>query len=306
MDWIIYTLIFLLVMLALVWLYIGLYVAMTIVTPTVRTLEQTEDEENQRDDGLMVYYHQHITDDYTIKSLKGYKLYVYEMILNPSIKKFVVISHGYTYSHHGSIKYAKMMTELGYNVVMYDHRFHGKSGGKNATLGYYESMDLKTVIDHIFKTYGSNIFLGTYGESMGSATCLVEQANDSRVKFVVTDAGFKDLKVLIKHRLKVQKLSPILFYGVANFFVWLISGSSLSQVRPIDAIKSSQIPIFFIHGKQDDFIPYQHAIDMYDAYHGPKKMYIADGNAYHARSYYADKKRYFRELSNFMKDLVNH
>jgi hypothetical protein len=304
MDWTLYALIFFLVMVILVWLYIGLYVAMSIITPKVRNLEETAHEEDQRDHVLLDYYRHHLTDDYTIKSTRAYPLHIYEMIQDPDIKKFVVVVHGYTYSHHGSIKYAKMMMALGFNVIMYDHRFHGNSGGKNTTLGYFEAIDLKTVIDHVIQKYGQDIYLGTYGESMGSATCLIEQESDSRVQFVVSDAGFTNLKKLIVKQLKVKKLPPKLFYGVASFFIWMISRSHISKVNPIDSIHSSQIPIFFVHGKQDDFIPYQHAIDMYETYQGPKHLYLADGNASHARSYYADKTTYFKELNYFLDHYV--
>jgi alpha-beta hydrolase superfamily lysophospholipase len=304
MDWTVYALIFFLVMLILLWLYIGLYVAMSIITPKVRNLDETAYEEDQRDHELLDYYQNHLTDDYAIKSTHNYPLHVYEMIQDPSIKKYVVIVHGYTYSHHGSIKYAKMMMALGYNVIMYDHRYHGNSGGKNTTLGYFEAIDLKTLIDHIYQKYGQDIFLGTYGESMGSATCLIEQESDPRVKFVVSDAGFTNLKKLIVKQLKVKKLPPKIFYGVASFFIWMISRSHISKVNPIKSIQSSQIPIFFVHGKQDDFIPYQHAIDMHEAYNGPKHLYLADGNAFHARSYYANKTTYIKALKHFFDHYV--
>lgn len=304
MDWVLYGFIFFVFMLVMIWLYIGLYVAMSIVTPKVKAIDDIEVEENGRDASLMPFYHQHLSKEVKIRSSMGYPLYLYEMIQDPDAKKFVVIAHGYTYGHYGSIKYAKMMMTLGYNVLMYDHRFHGKSGGKNSSLGYYESRDLKTVIDYLEDSYGKDLFIGTYGESMGSATCLLEQADDPRVRFIVSDAGFKDLEVLIKHRLKRRKMPPFIFYRIANIFVWLISRSNLSRVKPIEAIKNKDIPIFFVHGKQDDFTPYQHSVDMYESYQGPKHLFLADGQAYHARSYYTHKEAYMKELTYFMKKVV--
>lgn len=304
MEWYIYLIIFL-VIIILFWLYIGMQIAMSIIVPRVRGLSKTEIEEHERDDTLLDFYHQSLTKVYAIESTHHYPLAVYEMILDQSIKRFVVISHGYTYSHHGSIKYAKMMMKLGFNVVLYDHRYHGASGGVNSTLGYYEKDDLKTVIDHLFKNYGSDIYLGTYGESMGSSTCLLEQKEDSRVRFVVSDAGFSSLKPLIIREIKHKKLSSFLFYGIAKMFVWLISRANLSKVNPIEAIQESKIPMMFVHGKLDDFIPYQDALDMYESYGGPKRLFLAENKAYHARSYYYNQELYFSKLKEFVDELLD-
>lgn len=298
-DFVIY-LIFGLIIIVLFWLYIAMQIAMSIVVPKVRNLNKTIVEENERDHRLIDYYQSHKTNELEIESAYKYPIHIYEMIQDRKIKKFVVISHGYTYSHHGSIKYAKMMIDLGFNAILYDHRYHGLSGGKNTTLGFYERNDLKQVIDYAYETYGEDIYLGTYGESMGSSTCLLEQAIDSRVKFVISDAGFKSLKLLIKKEIKRKKLPVWLFYGVANLFVWLISKANMNKVNPIEAIKETQIPMMFVHGKLDNFIPYQDAIDMYESYQGPKHLFLAETKAYHARSYYHNKETYFTELKSFV------
>lgn len=298
MGWLEYSL-FALIFILLVWFYLGLLIALAIVTPRIKTLNETVLEESLRDPSLIPYLNDHLTSDYTLVSKYGYSIHVYELIKDSQLKKFVVLSHGHTYSHHGVIKYAKMMHRLGFNVIMYDQRFHGLSGGKNTTLGYYEQYDLFEVISHIYKIYGDDIYLGTYGESMGSSTVLLEQKIDDRVKFVISDAGFKDLKTLIKRQIKQKHLPSWLFYDLVNVCVWLISKANLSKVSPIEAIKESKIPIMFVHGKQDNFIPYSHTVEMFETYQGEKMLYLADKQAFHARSYYQNKDEYFEALEDF-------
>ncbi|QLY40712.1 alpha/beta hydrolase [Hujiaoplasma nucleasis] len=291
-------LIFTFIFVFLLYAYVALHIAISIVTPKVRKLSVTRLEESERDTSLIPFYDKNKTNEYMIKSKYGYDLAVYELITNDKNKDFVLIDHGYTYSHYGSIKYAKMMMDLGFNVVMYDHRFHGKSGGKNSTLGYYEKDDLKTIIDHLFQLYGP-IYLGTYGESMGSSTVLLEQAIDDRVQFVISDAGFKDLKTQIARQLKVKRIPYKIFYPMVNLFVYFIAKANLSKVSPMKSIENSTIPMMFIHGKDDDYIPYQDSVDMFESYQGPKMLFLAEKQAFHARSYYFNKEVYYQKLKDF-------
>ena len=292
------------VSLLIVWLVIGFVFAKMIVKPKVRSLRETEKEEDCRDETLIDFYHQHLTKTYAISSPFGYQLQVYEMIQEPHNKRFVVVAHGHTYSHHGSIKFAKMMMQLGYNAILFDQRYHGLSGGKNSSLGYYEKEDLKAVIDHLEATYGKDIYIGTCGESMGSATCLLEQKDDQRIRFVISDAGFTCLETLIKEQMRQKHLPTWLFFGLTNWFVKRLAGFDLSKVCPIEAIQDASIPMLFVHGKQDRFIPYQHAINLYASYSGKKRLFLADGKATHARSYYHHQKQYTDIVQSFIEECV--
>ncbi|MFO7968639.1 MAG: alpha/beta hydrolase [Candidatus Izemoplasmatales bacterium] len=297
MGWEIYVL-FGFILLFLVYLYISLQIAMSIVLPKVKSLEKTIEEETTRDKTLIDYLKDNKTKEYSLKSRYGYKLQVYEMF-NLKTNKYVVISHGYTYSHLGSIKYALMMNKLGFNAILYDHRFHGRSGGKNTTLGYYEKDDLYDIISHVYKEKGKDIYLGTYGESMGSATAILEQTKDKRVKFVICDSGFKDLKTLIKQKLTKKKLPSWLFFLAINFFSWLITKANLTKVKPIEALNDANVPILFVHGINDEFISYKDTLDMYKAYKGNKMLYLGEEKANHARTYYYNKEKYYEILQDF-------
>jgi hypothetical protein len=218
--------------------------------------------------------------------------------------KFVVIAHGHTYTHHGSIKYARMMFEEGFNVIIFDQRYHGNSGGSNTTLGYYEKFDLYDIISLVYKEFGKDIFLGTYGESMGAATILLEQEIDKRVKFCISDCSYSDFKIFLYEKLAKYHL-PKFSYHFINFFVKFIASFSVDEVSPIKSIQDSRIPILFIHGKQDNLIHYHHSIDMYEKYGGEKKLFLANNNATHAYSYFSDTDDYIDNVKSFLKEYVD-
>ena len=220
--------------------------------------------------------------------------------------KFMVMAHGHTYTHYGCVKYARMMMNHGYNIVLFDERFHGDSGGEFTTLGYLEKDDLYTMISDTFSKYGEDIFVGTYGESMGAATVLLEAVNDKRVKFVVSDCGFADFGLLIRQLSWSRFRMPVYpFHWFVLIVFKLATGFSIRGISPIRDINKINVPIMFVHGKADQYISSKHTVDMYEKYIGDKQLFLADNNAQHAGSYAADQENYESSIKIFLEKYIN-
>ncbi len=299
--WIVFGLIFILFIL----MFIGLQIALSIVTPKKRTLEKTRVIEAEKNPGVMDFYDENLHDQTTLDSRYGYKLRLYCFLQKEKTDKFMVMAHGHTYTHHGCVKYARMMFNHGYNVVLYDERYHGNSGGRNTTLGYYEKYDLYDVITHVKKRFGEEIFIGTYGESMGAATCLFEQEFDPRVSFVVSDCAFANFEQLLKELFKRKYNVPLFpIFNFTRFFVYLIAKFRMRDVNPIDALYRKDLPILFVHGEEDNFINYHHTVDMYERYQGPKALFIGKNHAGHTGSYPKNQAEYERVVADFLEKYV--
>ena len=292
------------IFIVLIILFVFLQIAFSIVMPHRKNLIKTKEIEIRKDPSLFEFYDEKMAKTVTIKSRFNYDLTLYYFLQKEKSNKFVVIAHGHTYTHHGSIKYARMMFEEGFNVVIFDQRYHGNSGGNNTTLGYYEKFDLYDIISEVHKEFGNDILLGTYGESMGAATILLEQEIDERVSFCISDCSYSDFKKFLYEKLSLYHLPKFSYYFI-NFFVKIIASFSIDDLTPIKSIENSMIPILFIHGKQDDLINYQHSLDMYETYKGKKQIFIADNNATHAFSYFSDTKDYKANVKYFLKEYVN-
>ena len=108
-----------------------------------------------------------------VKILSPYGYYLTAILVEQwQNNRYIIISHGVTENKTNSIKYMNLFLEREFNVIMYDHRRHGQSGGKTTSFGYYEKNDLKAVVDWVRKEKGENILLGIHGESMGAATMM--------------------------------------------------------------------------------------------------------------------------------------
>jgi len=288
------------VFIILIFLFVCLQIAFSIVLPKTRDLEKTKELETEKDATLFDFYEKYLSKTSYLKSRYGYQVKMYHFLKADS-KKFVVIAHGHTYTHHGCIKYARAMYKYGYNVILFDQRYHGDSGGKNSTLGFYEKYDLFDIVTNIFEEYGKDIYLGTYGESMGASTVLLEQEIDNRVTFVVSDCGFASLDRLILEKIRLNHLPKFVLFFV-DLFVKIITGIHLKEVSPISAVKKSEVPTLFIHGLEDQYIPYQHSVDMHENNKKISSLMLAKNDSTHANSYFADKENYLKQLESFLKE----
>lgn len=290
--------------------YTGFVVAQSIYNPKRYSLMETRLREIQKTPDLIEEYDEWEKIPYIIQCRNGYDLKAYYLpnnsIHQENSNRFVIIAHGYTYTHHGGIKYASIFKELGYNVILYDERYHGESGGKNCSLGYYEAQDLEDVITDTFIRFGPSIFLGTYGESMGAATVILEQTNDPRIRFVIADSSFFDLSELVAYLIKRKAHLPKWpFLGIANMFFKIATKRSFKDISPIKAIAKSRIPVLFLHGSHDEFIPPLHSRKLFDACPSKKQLYISTNPSKHVESFMFNRDEYKSIVKAFILDLNN-
>ena len=238
-----------------------------------------------------------------IPSTNGYSLYGIYFPYNSS-KRTVIMVHGITYNLYGMIEYVPLFHELGYNVLVFDLRNHGRSGGHNTTFGYYEKTDLKAVTDWVLQRSQGNRMAGTFGISLGAAIALQHGAVDQRISFIIADSSFSDLYALIRIRLKKDAHLPAFpFLPIMNFFAHAITGMHFQDASPIRAIPTISCPVLFIHGKNDNYIPPQMTLDLYEAKtQGKRMLYLAPG-ANHAEAYWQDRIEYKKQIETFLNQV---
>lgn len=236
-----------------------------------------------------------------IDSPYGYKIHgLY--FPNSNSQKAVILCHGVTWSLCGSVKYVQMFLKKGFSVLIYDHRNHGLTGGKDTSYGYFEKFDLKACTDWVSNGLGNDAVIGLLGESMGAGTVLQNIAIDSRIKFCIADCGFSDIITLFKYRLSKDykiKLLPII--EITSLITKLRNGWSFKDISPIKAISTVDIPVLFTHGEMDAFVPAWMSQKMYEAKKGFKDIYIAP-NANHVETYLKNVKEYENRIDRFLKE----
>ena len=78
------------------------------------------------------------------------------------------------------------------------------------------------------------------------------------------------------------------------------AGYGFKDYSTLDAVKSTDCPILFIHGKEDKFVPVWMSEKNYAECRSPKELLLVE-NAGHAASYYENRELYEKTVSDFVE-----
>ncbi|HAT4110578.1 alpha/beta hydrolase [Clostridium perfringens] len=289
----------------------GLYIFKSTVTRELHDIEKSYTryvENNLFDEAL---YNSASKEDITLKSFDGLNL-TSTLIMNENpTNKFIVLVHGVSICYVGSLKYFDIFYKNGFNVLIVNQRRHGKSEGKYSTYGFYEKYDVNMWIEYLKSRFGNDIILGLHGESMGAGTVMETIPLNDSIKFVIEDCGYSNFHELIgfqithayKNRLVRKILRPSLIF--ANFFMKTKAKFSMKKIVPIDIVSSTSLPMMFIHGKEDYFVPWYMAVDLYKAKtKGYKELYLVEG-AKHAEALEVNKILYKKKIMTFIEKALS-
>ena len=182
----------------------------------------------------------------------------------------IVVLHGVADNRGASVGIARRFTARGFDVVAYDSRAHGESGGDACTYGFYEKEDLRRVLDRV----GARPIV-LFGFSMGAAIALQEAADDRRVGAVVAVSPYSDLRTAARER------APW-FASEGNlaeaFRIAEAQGNfRVDDVAPMAVAARITAPTLIVHGERDDETPAVHSQRIFAALREPKRLIIVAG-----------------------------
>lgn len=192
---------------------------------------------------------------------------------------------------------------LGHSVLIIDHRACGKSDGRVISFGINESRDVHAWIDYIVQKIDKDAKIILTGVSMGAATAMICAGEDlpPNVVGVLADCGYTSAKDIIQKVMRDMKLPPKLFYPFAKVAAKLLGKFDLEEKSPMEAMKKCRLPIIFIHGDVDDFVPHEMSVQNYHACVSEYKKLVTVKGAGHALCYVVDSENYVKELKAFFE-----
>ncbi|MBQ7761640.1 MAG: alpha/beta hydrolase [Clostridia bacterium] len=213
-----------------------------------------------------------------------------------------ILFHGYRGSGERDLSAGvERCFALGRNALIVDQRAGGTSDGSVITFGILERLDCLRWIDKVLEEFGKDRKIILTGISMGGATVMLASGLKlpENVVCILSDCGYSSNREIICKIVKEMKLPPRLAYPFLKLGARLYGGFSLDLDSPEEAVKRASVPIIFIHGDSDDFVPCYMSEKCYNACGSAHKKLVKVKGAGHGVAYPVDKDLYVNSLREF-------
>ena len=196
-------------------------------------------------------------EDVSISSFDGLTLrgYFYEYTPGAPIE---LMMHGYRGDAErdlcGGVQRCFAMKR---SVLLVDQRGCGRSDGHVIAFGIHEHRDCLDWAKFLLDRYGKDVPVILTGISMGAATVMIAAGQEipENVVGVIADCGYTSAKEIIQKVIQDMHLPPKLAYPFVKLGARLYGGFDLDSFSPIEAMKTCKVPVFFVHGEADVFVP---------------------------------------------------
>ncbi len=165
----------------------------------------------------------------------------------------VIVLHGFGGTREQQLGAAEMLLDEGYNVVLFDARGHGASGGRYCTHGVRERYDLMRVIDSAQAAFGRDLPLGVMGHSFGGSVVLQTMAIDKRISCGVVESTYSSLRAAVNdYAGSIPILSAPSVKRTSYRLAGQKAGFDPDSANNIWAARRITQPVFLSHGTEDE------------------------------------------------------
>jgi fermentation-respiration switch protein FrsA (DUF1100 family) len=178
-------------------------------------------------------------------------------------KGTIVFSHGNAGSVSYHIGFCAWFAEAGYNVLMYDYRGFGKSGGDVDRRGMIN--DVKAAFAYIMNRPDvDKRRIISYGHSLGGAQSVTALAESpvKGLRAIIIDGAFAS------------------YQAMARVIGGQLGASLVSdELAPKDFVeKLAPVPFLVVHGSRDEVVPVSQGLQLYQSAGQPKTLFeVKDG-----------------------------
>ncbi|MFP4052451.1 MAG: alpha/beta hydrolase [Phycisphaerae bacterium] len=187
----------------------------------------------------------------------------------PPTRGTAVVIHGVLDSKARFFGFAQALANRGFDVVLFDHRAHGRSEGTFITYGAKERYDVRDLVTSLTGRGAMEGPMYAFGFSMGAATALEYAAMDSRCRGVMAASPYADLEQMTARMawwLSESRRAEVLAEAGR------LAGFDPGDVSPRRAAARLEVPLLVLHGRLDHTVPYAQGKAVYAAARCPKQM----------------------------------
>ncbi len=241
-----------------------------------------------------------------ITSKDGLKLYgrYYETQKGAPVQ---ILFHGYRSNAFRDFSGGLQLSlASGCNTLLVDQRAHGESEGHTLSFGINERYDCKAWIEYILKRCGKDTQIILTGISMGAATVLMASElcqSTENVVGIIADCGYSSPKAIIRKVVKDMKYPLEITYRILRIAGKIYGGFDIENYNIPDILSKNNIPVLFIHGEDDRFVPCEMSRENYTACNSEKHLCTV-AEAGHGISYLVDTEAYCNAVKAFLSGIL--
>lgn len=223
----------------------------------------------------------------------------------PESKRVIIAMHGWRSSWCNDFGFVlDFWLENGCSVLLAEQRGQGESGGMHMGFGLLERYDCLSWVDWVNRRCGAELPVYLCGVSMGASTVLMAAGLElpKNVRGIMADCGYTSPEAIWRH---VARANLGLSYGSRRGTINGLCRRKLrvgiSDYSCVDAMAECHVPVLFIHGTDDKFVPIEMTYENYKACAAPKRLLVVPG-AGHGMSYSVDTAGYQKAMKDFWKE----
>lgn len=211
------------------------------------------------------------------------------LIRSSGLRPAVVMTHGLGDSIESYAHVARRWAERGHTALLVELRAHGRSEGRQVSLGALERHDVEAAIAALHARGLAERGLVLSGVSMGAVAVLLAAPNRDDLRAVVAEAPYDSFRETLAHHAK-------LLYGLPRWLPIVPISIALAEWRAgfdaddadcVAAARGIRAPLLLIVDGADPRMPEPVVRRVFDAHPGPKRLWVAP-NEEHAGAVLSD------------------
>lgn len=224
-------------------------------------------------------------------------------------RRLLIMAHGWRGAWWKDCGYsAPFYHASGCNILFIEQRAHGESEGERIDFGVTERFDIARWVEAAkrhMNPLGLPIYLA--GVSMGASAVLMSAglpAVENNVRGIIADCGYTSATSVIREVFDdltggKGRTAAMFADGAFRFH----TGRSYREADTVSVMERCHVPVLFIHGEADSFVPVKMSRRNYAACASPGKELLIIPGADHCMSYVVDTEAYRRRVSGFFEKL---
>lgn len=196
----------------------------------------------------------------------------------------VILQHGYGANSGQMLPVGLMLARYGYGALLFDFRGHGRSEGDFVTFGHEEVRDTEAALAFLLEQPDVDPErIGIIGNSMGGATAILAAAENPRLRAVVTEGTFGEVRDVETGIRLLGILSRAPFDPLVNRLVARYLGFDLDAVAPARRVGDiGPRAVLIMHGGEDELVPLRSGEKLFAGAQEPKELWYEPGMRHNA------------------------